>query len=396
MDAIAKLLADGPLPAAAVDLDAFEANVDLVAAAVRRAGKRLRLASKSIRSVALLARARDRAGDVVRGVMTYAAAETELLARAGFRDLVLAYPTVLPADAAELAAANAAGALAAATVDDADQLPPLAAAARDAGTRIPVVIDVDMSLRSAGGLHLGVRRSPLHAAAPVVELAARIASDPALRFHGVMGYEAQIAGLPDRSPGHFPSPSSFLLKRFSRPAVAALRAAVVAALGARGLAPTIVNGGGSGSLESTGADPAVDEITAGSAFLAVHLFDRYLGLDLRPSLVFALQVARRPAPGIVTCHGGGYVASGAAGPDRLPLPVWPPGARLLPLEGAGEVQTPVRLPPGVELGLGDVVLFRHAKSGELAEHFPEYRLVRNGRVEERVATYRGDGRCFLG
>src|SRR6187399_2204492 len=107
MDAIAKLLADGPLPAAAVDLDAFEANVDLVAAAVRRAGKRLRLASKSIRSVALLARARDRAGDVVRGVMTYAAAETELLARAGFRDLVLAYPTVLPADAAELAAANA-------------------------------------------------------------------------------------------------------------------------------------------------------------------------------------------------------------------------------------------------------------------------------------------------
>jgi D-serine deaminase-like pyridoxal phosphate-dependent protein len=140
----------------------------------------------------------------------------------------------------------------------------------------------------------------------------------------------------------------------------------------------------------------VDEITVGSGFLAGHLFDRYADLALRPALLFALQVTRRPAPGIVTCHGGGYVASGAAGRDRLPLPVWPPGATLLPLEGAGEVQTPVRLPPGVELHPGDVVLFRHAKSGELAEHFDAYHLARDGRLDGRVATYRGEGRCFLG
>jgi D-serine deaminase-like pyridoxal phosphate-dependent protein len=70
--------------------------------------------------------------------------------------------------------------------------------------------------------------------------------------------------------------------------------------------------------------------------------------------------------------------------------------QLLPLEGAGEVQTPLRLPAGVELALGEPVFFRHAKAGELAEHFNEYLLVRGDRIEARIPTYRGLGRCFLG
>ncbi|MGZ3443591.1 MAG: amino acid deaminase/aldolase, partial [Polyangia bacterium] len=110
----------------------------------------------------------------------------------------------------------------------------------------------------------------------------------------------------------------------------------------------------------------------------------------------ALQVTRRPAARIVTCHGGGWVASGAAGADRLPAPVFPAGSRLLPLEGAGEVQTPVALPSGAEVALGDPIFFRPAKSGELAEHFDEYLLVRGDRIEARARTYRGLGRRFLG
>jgi D-serine deaminase-like pyridoxal phosphate-dependent protein len=105
---------------------------------------------------------------------------------------------------------------------------------------------------------------------------------------------------------------------------------------------------------------------------------------------------RRPGPNLVTCHGGGYIASGASGPDRLPVPALPPGLELLPMEGAGEVQTPLRVPRGVSLRLGDPVLFRHAKAGELAEHAAEYLLVRGDHLEDRAPTYRGLGHCFLG
>ena len=203
-----------------------------------------------------------------------------------------------------------------------------------------------------------------------------------------MGYEAQIAGLADR-------PAVRAMKRLSAPDVRELRAATVAALAAHGFSPRLVNGGGTGNADRVADEPALTELTVGSGFLAGHLFDGYDGLALRPALYFALQAVRRPAAGIVTCHGGGYVASGAPGPDRLPKVVHPAGASLLDAEGAGEVQTPVRLPSGVDVPLGEPVLFRPAKSGELAERFNEYLLVAPDGSVERVPTYRGLGRCFL-
>jgi D-serine deaminase-like pyridoxal phosphate-dependent protein len=78
------------------------------------------------------------------------------------------------------------------------------------------------------------------------------------------------------------------------------------------------------------------------------------------------------------------------------MPALPEGLSLLDLEGAGEVQTPLRVPRGVDLALGDPVFFRHAKAGELAEHVNEYILVRGDVIAERVPTYRGLGKCFLG
>ena len=136
-------------------------------------------------------------------------------------------------------------------------------------------------------------------------------------------------------------------------------------------------------------------MTAGSGLLDSHLFDYYRHLELRPAAFFALQVVRRPAPGLVTCHGGGYVASGEVGQDKQPLPWLPPGLKLTPMEAAGEVQTPLLVPKGVELALGDPVIFRHAKAGELAERFEEYLLVEGDAIVGRAKTYRGEGGCFL-
>jgi len=102
-----------------------------------------------------------------------------------------------------------------------------------------------------------------------------------------------------------------------------------------------------------------------------------------------------PARGMVTCLGGGYIASGEAGPDKHPVPYLPQGCRLLPMEGGGEVQTPVIHPDNVRLKIGDPMLFRHAKAGEPAERFNEYIMIRDGAVVAREPTYRGMGRAFL-
>jgi D-serine deaminase-like pyridoxal phosphate-dependent protein len=185
------------------------------------------------------------------------------------------------------------------------------------------------------------------------------------------------------------------MKRASMRELSARRARIVDELRNLGIELRLVNGGGSGSLVSTGGDPAVTEVTAGSAFYAPALFHNFAEVHFKPAAFFSLQVVRKPADGIVACHGGGYAASGAAGNDRLPRPVHPAGLEYLPLEGAGEVQTPLKVPDGVKLEPGDPVFFQHAKAGELCERFGELHLVMQDKIIDTVKTYRGEGRCFL-
>ena len=91
---------------------------------------------------------------------------------------------------------------------------------------------------------------------------------------------------------------------------------------------------------------------------------------------------------------GGLIASGPTGADRSPVPWAPPGLHLTGLEGAGEVQTPLTGHPAAMLRIGDLVWFRHAKSGELFEHVRDVHLVRGETVTEVVPSYRGCDRAF--
>jgi D-serine deaminase-like pyridoxal phosphate-dependent protein len=210
-----------------------------------------------------------------------------------------------------------------------------------------------------------------------------------------MGYEAHIAGLGDRPLGkRAQAPAIRMIKRRSVAEIAERRAAVVAAV--REVAPVpIVNGGGTGSIHTTAREGVITEITAGSGFYAPTLFDRYNGFSLTPAAMFAMPVVRRPNARIATLLGGGYLASGAAGADRLPTPHLPPGLSVDPLEGAGEVQTPVSGETAASLRIGANVYLRHAKAGELCERFNTLFLVRGGEIADEVPTYRGEGRCEL-
>jgi D-serine deaminase-like pyridoxal phosphate-dependent protein len=385
-----------PLPAALVDLDALQHNVDALVAPVRAAGKTVRVASKSVRCVALLRAILDRGGAAVRGIMAFSPEEACFLAAEGFSDILVAYPTAQPHDAALVAAAVAGGADIALVADAIEHVEVASRAAAASGARLRMVIDVDVSYRPlCDRLHLGVRRSPLRDPGPVAALAERIASDPHLVFAGLQAYEAHLAGIPDVDPrAPFMAAAKRAMKDRARGPVRAQRRAILDELTRRGIKVPLFNGGGSGSVAWSAGDPTLTEVAAGSGFLDSHLFDGYRDLPLHPAAFFALQVTRRPAPGIVTCQSGGFIASGGAGPDRLPVPSLPEGLALLDLEGAGEVQTPLAVPEGVRLGVGDPVFFRHAKAGELAEHFATYALVRGDRIEEKVPTYRGAGRCF--
>ena len=391
-DRYRRALAGRRLPAAFVDLDALDANL---ADLLRRAGTLpIRLVTKSVRCVAILRRALA-ASPRLQGLMCYSPAEAAWLASLGFEDLLVAYPSVEPDDLRAVAAQLRAGRTITLMVDSAEQVRRIAQLAREQGVVQPLAIDLDMS-SDFPGLHFGVLRSPVDGVAAALALAAEIARHPSLRLDGLMGYESQIAGLMDDVPGQALRNAVIrLLKRRSIPEVNERRRATVAALKAAGHVLRFVNGGGTGSFESTRADSSVTELAAGSGLYVPTLFDHYRAFEARPAAGFAVAVTRSPKAGIVTCAGGGYPASGPGGVDRMPRPWLPEGCALVATEGAGEVQTPVRVPAGVSLAPGDPLLLRHAKAGELCERFNELLLVAGGEVVDTVTTYRGDGKCFF-
>ncbi|MEV6722237.1 amino acid deaminase/aldolase [Streptomyces xanthochromogenes] len=380
-------------PVAIVDLEAFDANADDL---VRRAaGKPIRVASKSVRCRALLERVLARPGFA--GIMSFTLAESLWLARAGFEDVLLAYPSADRTAFAELTSDPKLTAAVTVMVDDPAQLDLVDAARERQDLEVRVCLELDTSLQLFGGrVRVGARRSPLRTPAQLADLARSVARRPGFRLVGLMAYEGHVAGVGDAVAGRpVRSRAIRLMQSAARKELAARRAEVVRAV--RAVAPDLefVNGGGTGSVQHTAAEAAVTEIAAGSGLYVPRLFDNYTSFSGRPAALFAQPVVRRPGVGVVTVLGGGYPASGAPGADRLPVPYLPEGLGYDGQEGAGEVQTPLLGSAADDLLIGDKVWFRHAKAGELCERFEELQLVEGDRVTATVPTYRGEGRTFL-
>jgi D-serine deaminase-like pyridoxal phosphate-dependent protein len=397
LERLERAVGDRDAPLAVVDLDALHANARALVA--QAGGLPVRVASKSVRCVDVVRRVL--ATDGWRGVLAFTPAEACHLADAGVDDLLVAYPSVDRTALCQVARRLADGRpeRIVLMVDSAEGAAVVAAAARDVGVRLPVAIDVDTSWRPAPRVVAGVLRSPVRTPEQAAGLARSIVGDAHLELAALMAYDAQVAGLGDDVAGHpvrsravraLQSGSLRELAGRVPRVVAAVRSVVEAAGGSL----DVVNAGGTGSLSRIRSVDGVTELSAGSGLYAPTLFDSYRSLRLRPAALFALPVVRRPGPGVVTVMGGGYVASGPAGRDRLPTPVLPAGLHLTGTEAAGEVQTPVRGAAADGLRLGDRVWFRHAKAGELCERFDTLVLVSGDEVVAEVPTYRGEGRTF--
>jgi D-serine deaminase-like pyridoxal phosphate-dependent protein len=375
-------------PFAVVDLDALRSNSADMA---RRAnGKPIRVASKSIRSRAVLERVL--AMDGFAGIMAFTLPEALWLVSCGLRDVLVAYPSVDTDALRTLGSDRRASEEIAVMVDSPGHLDLIESLHLPHQVRI--CLDMDATFVAFGGkLRVGALRSPIREPDQAARIAEDIAGRPGMRLVGLMSYEAQIAGVGDRVPGAYGRVVRWMQAR-SRQELAVRRGRVVQAV-RQAADLEFVNGGGTGSIERTAAEHAITEVAAGSGFFHPRLFDFYRSFSGRPAALFALPVVRKPSPGVATVLGGGYPASGPSGANRLPHPHLPAGLKYDSNEGAGEVQTPLVGDAAHDLRIGDRVWFRHAKAGELCERFASLHLIEGDRIVEEVPTYRGEGQAFL-
>lgn len=390
--ALTEATADVDPPCAVLDRAALSANARQLSD--RAGGKPIRVASKSVRVRSVLEAVLRLDG--FSGILAYTLPEAVWLA-GWCSDVVVGYPTADRTALRTLITDPELARRVTIMVDSPQQLDLIdAILAPDRREEVRVCLELDSAL-DLPGMKVGVWRSPVRRPDAVRAAAEAIVARPGFTLVGLMGYEAQVAGLTNETDSRNPiargrAATIRTLQRISVREIADRRAAAVAA--AREVADLeFVNGGGTGSVESTAADDSVTEIAAGSGLFGPHLFDHYTSFTPAPAASFALSVVRIPAPGMVALLGGGWIASGPPAVDRLPQVVWPQGLSMINTEMAGEVQTPLRGADG--LRVGDRVWLRHTKAGELSEHVNEFLLIDRGAVVDRLRTYRGEGKAFL-
>jgi len=281
-----------PTPALLLDLDKFETNLARMAARIKESGKSLRPHAKAHKCVEI-ARRQIAAGAI--GVCVATVAEAELMASAGIPGLLLTSPV---ADPLKMARIVNTGAMV--VVDHLQQAAWYDQAARAAGKKLDVLVDLDV------GDHRTGARSPEDAAevAEAVDLAANLELR-GLQAYSVLGSHA--GGLEERKRV---SNESFRIA--SRALGIMLR---------RGLSTEIVSGGSTGTWEIDTAVADLTELQAGS-YVLMDLAYRREGLDFENALTVLATMVSANHPGFVTVDAGfkAFATDRGYGPEAVDLP----------------------------------------------------------------------------
>jgi D-serine deaminase-like pyridoxal phosphate-dependent protein len=344
-------------PALLIDLDAFEANLDAMAAFLDGTGVKLRAHAKTHKSpvIARLQMARGAVGQCVQKV-----AEAEILAWGGVPDIIVTNQVVGAAKLARLAALDGIARIAV-CVDDAAQVSQAEAAARGADIRLPVLVEIDV----------GMTRCGVAPGSAAVELAQAIAASPHLRFAGLQAYHGRAQHLRRPEERHFAIAAA---ADDSRRTVDMLRQ--------QGLDCPIVGGAGTGTFEHEVASGVYTEIQAGSYCFMDADYGRNLDTAghpvgrFRQSLFVLAGVMSAARPGLAVVDAGLKALATDCG---MPLVAARPEIRYTgasdehgKLEFATETQSPK---------LGEKLRLIPGHCDPTVDRYDWYVGVRNGRVE---------------
>ena len=337
-------------PALILDLDSFEANLDRMAASLHGTGTRLRAHAKTHKSptIAHLQMARGAVGQCVQKV-----AEAEALAWGGVPDILVTNQIVGAAKLARLAALAAITRIAV-CADDPRQIAALAAAAEAAGTRLSVLVEIDVGMGRCG-----VAPGP-----EAVALAQQIAASPHLRFGGLQAYHGAAQ--------HMRAPA----EREAAVAAAATQARrTVEQLRQKGLDCPIVGGAGTGTFALEAASGVYTEIQAGSyVFMDADYARNQAAPGFRQALFVLATVMSTAQPGVAVLDAG---LKALAVDSGLPL-VWQrPG---LSYAGASDEHGKLLCEDGAAPGLGEKLLLVPGHCDPTVDRYDWYVGVRGGRV----------------
>jgi D-serine deaminase-like pyridoxal phosphate-dependent protein len=337
-------------PALLIDLSALERNVARMAETFRVAGVNWRPHTKGLKSPPLIERLLA-AGAF--GVTCAKTSEAEVLAEAGFQDILIANQVVGEAKIARLLHVRSLADPIVA-VDSVANVEALEQAASAAGTTLRVVVEVDTGMHRAGTLPGG----------PTVELAKRVAHSPSLRFVGVMGWEGHATPRSDDKEGRIAEAVGLLTQTAED-----CRAA--------GLTVEIVSCGGTGTYWVTARQPGVTEIQAGGGVLCDVVYRERMGVDHEHAATVLATVTSRPTPTRVICDAGKKTMSsdGAVPKPLLDTPVRSVGLSAehatIELESASDSPR-----------VGDKIEFIVGYTDTTVHLHDELYAVRDGRIEE--------------
>ena len=262
-------------------------------------------------------------------------------------------------------------------IDTATRAREYAAIAESFGACLPVAIEIDVGMRRGGAADIDAFKAVLQEV---------VSASEALRFAGLMGYDAHVA-----KAG----------KAFRRPAAAHHEAASryrdfvqVAAVHGACKDDLILNGAGSPTFFQHDAKSPLNDVSIGSAFVKPADFD-LPGLEaLQPAAFIAAPILKR-SQGVripylewaarlfrsrdtLFLYGGRWMSA----------PVWPGDMAENRLYGLSSNQQMMTAPRTAQAGVGDWAFLRPTQSEAVLAQFGDIRVYENGRISDHWPAYR--------
>ncbi len=344
-------------PALIVDLDAFERNLRRLADRIAGTGVRLRAHAKT-HKCPVIALKQIELGAV--GVCCQKVSEAEAMVYGGVKD-VLVTNEIVGRQKLRRLVGLAGMAKIAVCADDPAQLAGFEEAAREAGTTLPVYVEVNM-----GGNRCGVEPGE-----PALDLARRIADLPHLAFAGLQAYHGSAQHL-----------RSWEERRKAIAGAADKAARTRDLLAANGIVCDQITGAGTGTFEFEAASGVYTELQCGSYIFMDADYGRNLDRDgaptraFEPSLFVWATVMSRPAAERAIVDAGLKALAFDSGPPT----VWDEPAAIYERASDEHGRLGISAPTN-RLNLGDKVRLVPGHCDPTVNLYDWYVGVRGDRVE---------------